>query len=132
VLTQKGYSFDNKTFFVWEAVTQYITEAAVRATFQSLAKAKAGSRLVFTYVLQDFIDGSNMYELDSLYQRFRVKSQLWQFGLHPHKVNDFIGDYDWKVLEQVGAAEFAERYIKPLGRTGGIAEIEKSVCAEKS
>jgi methyltransferase (TIGR00027 family) len=130
-LNQAGYSFDTKTIFVWEAVTQYLTEAAVRDTMQVLAKAKSASRLVFTYVVQDFIDGTNTYGLDGLYERFRVKSQLWQFGLHPHKVADFVGEYGWQVLEQVGGKEFTERYIEPLNRGTPIAEIENSVYCEK-
>jgi methyltransferase (TIGR00027 family) len=48
VLKQAGHSFDQRSFFVWEGVTQYLTEAAMRGTFQFLAKAKPGSRLVLT------------------------------------------------------------------------------------
>lgn len=132
VLKQHGYSFDQKSFFVWEGVTQYLTEAAVRDTLQFLAKAKPGSRMVFTYVLKDFIDGQNTYGLDSLYQRFRVKNQWWLFGMYPHDVAAFIGEYSWRVLEQVGADEFSKRYLKPAGRMGAIAEIERAVYAEKA
>jgi methyltransferase (TIGR00027 family) len=130
-LKQAGYSFDQRTFFVWEGVTQYLTEVAVRDTFAFLAKAKSGSHLAFTYVMKDFIDGQNMYESAALYQRFRVKSQVWQFGIHPHDVARFIGEYGWKELEQVGADECSERYLKPIGRTGLIAAIERVVYAEK-
>ena len=47
-LRQGGYGFYQTSVFVWEAVTQYLTEAAVRDTFRLLAKAKPGSRLIFT------------------------------------------------------------------------------------
>ena len=49
-LTGHGYRADARTFFVWEGVTQYLTEDAVRATLGALQAAPAGSRLVFTYV----------------------------------------------------------------------------------
>ena len=61
-LTAHGYRTDARTFFIWEGVTQYLTEDAVRATLGALQAAPAGSRLVFTYVRQDFIDGVNMYD----------------------------------------------------------------------
>jgi methyltransferase (TIGR00027 family) len=48
VLAEHGYRGDQRTFFVWEGVTQYLTEEAVRKTFDFLAKAASGSRLVFT------------------------------------------------------------------------------------
>lgn len=131
VLQGMGYSFDQKSLFIWEAVTQYLTEAAVRDTFRVLAKAKPGSRLVFTYVLKNFIEGRNTYGLDRLYQRFRVQHHWWLFGIDPQDVAGFIGDYSWNLLEHVGADEFAERYLRPAGRMGAVAEIERAVYAEK-
>jgi O-methyltransferase involved in polyketide biosynthesis len=46
---------------VWEGVTQYLTENAVRATMAALEPAAPGSALAFTYVHRDFIDGVNLY-----------------------------------------------------------------------
>jgi len=81
VLLQAGYSFDQPTFFIWEGVTQYITETAVNSVFEFLAKAKLESRLTFTYIRKDFINGKKMYGLDLLYKKVRDKTQMWQFGL---------------------------------------------------
>lgn len=130
-LRQAGYAFDQTAVFVWEAVTQYLTEGAVREVFQVLAKAPADSRLLFSYVLKDFIDGSNTYGLDSLYQRFRVRSQVWRFGLNAQAVPGFIGEYGWRVIEDAGADEFISRYLKPAGRHEAVAAIERMVYAEK-
>ena len=131
ILTAQGYRLDQRTLFIWEGVTQYLTEAGVRATFDFLAKASAGSRLVFTYVQQDFIDGSNKYGLDSFYQRVRVKNQLWHFGLRPADVDGFIGEYGWKVIGRVGAEVYHARYVKPAGRNEPVSEVERTVYAEK-
>ncbi len=49
-LRSHGYRPAEKTLFVWEGVTQYLTEAGVRRTLAAIAKAPPGSRLVFTYV----------------------------------------------------------------------------------
>lgn len=130
-LVDQGYRTDQKTFFVWEAVTQYLTEEAVRKTFALLAKAAAGSRLVFTYVRQDFIDGVNLYEAPVAYQRFRVDQKLWHFGMDPERVAAFLHEYGWRELEQMGSQEFMARYIKPSGRDLPVSELERSVYAEK-
>jgi methyltransferase (TIGR00027 family) len=80
-LTQHGYSAGARTFFVWEGVTQYLTEDAVRATFTALQGVPSGSRLVFTYVRKEFIDGLNMYGATLLYKRFRQRRKVWKFGM---------------------------------------------------
>jgi methyltransferase (TIGR00027 family) len=131
VLISQGWSPARHAFYVWEGVTQYLTEAGVRGTFEFLAKASAGSRLVFTYVVKDFIDGVNKYGLDSFYQRVRVKNQLWHFGLNPPDVEKFMGKYGWKVLEQAGADEFRKRYVEPAGRSEPVSEIERTVYAKR-
>jgi methyltransferase (TIGR00027 family) len=83
VLAEHGYHGDRRTFFVWEGVTQYLTEGTVRKTSDFLAKAASGSRLVFTYVRQDFMEGVNLFGASRLYQQYRIKQQLWHFGMMP-------------------------------------------------
>ena len=131
VLTSHGYSHDQKSFFIWEGVTQYISETAVRTVFEFLAGARPGSRIVFTYIVKDFIDGENTYGLERLYRMTMGKNPMWQFGLHPSHVAAFLGEYLWKEVEQVGADEYRRRYLEPAGRTEAALEIERAVCAEK-
>lgn len=130
-LAAHGFRFDRPAMFVWEAVSQYLTEDGVRATLQVLAKAAPGSRLAFTYVRKDFLDGTNLYDAEQIYQDFRVKYGLWHFGLDPQDVHGVLGEYGWAEREQVGAAEFTERYIRPIGRDLSVSEIERCVYAEK-
>jgi methyltransferase (TIGR00027 family) len=131
-LTENGYRRGARTFFIWEGVTQYLTEDAVRATLDALQPAAAGSRLVFTYVHKDFINGLNMYDAAILYKRFRQRQQVWKFGLDPDEVSAFIADYRWRLIEQAGADYFVRRYIEPTGRDLTASQLEWSVYAEKT
>jgi len=132
VLAAQGYKTEQKSFFVWEAVTQYLTEDSVRQIFSFLAKANAGSRLIFTYIRKDFIDGVVRYGLDTLYQTYRVKRRLWRFGMDPERVAAFLEEYAWRELEQMGSQEFIARYVKPSGRALQVMDIERAVYAEKT
>ena len=132
VLPAYGYQRQMKTFFIWEAVTQYLPEPAVRKTFEFLAQAQAGSRLVFTYICQDFIDGRAIQGLETLYQVYRLKTQLWQFGLAPEKVPAFLSQYSWAEIEQVGSKEYIARYLQPHGRIMPVMEIERMAFAQKN
>lgn len=113
-------------------MTQYISETAVRSVFEYLAKVRPGSRMIFTYILKDFIDGEETYGLDKLYQQTRVTNQIWKFGIDPSQVAEFIKTYSWKEIEQVGADEYRQRYLIPAGRTDVVMEIERAVYAEKT
>jgi len=131
VLASHGYAADTKTFFIWEGVTQYLTEAGIRTTFDFLAKAPAGSRLAFTYVRKDFIDGKVLYGAEYLYKKTVLKDKSWLFGMDPEDVADFLGVYGWRVLEHLGYEELAERYVKPTGRKLVSMALERMVYAEK-
>lgn len=131
VLADQGYRAEHRTFFVWEAVTQYLSEEAVRKTFAFLAQAAPGSRLAFTYVRKDFLDGVELYGAGPTYQRFRVKQQLWHFGMDPAQVATFVSEYDWREVEQLGSAEFHARYLAPTGRAMPVSAIERAVYAVK-
>ncbi len=131
VLASNGYEPDQKTFFIWEGVTQYLTETGVRATMEILARAPAGSRLAFTYTPKDFIDGEVFYGQEYLYKKMLLKDKLWLFGLDPENVDDFLAEYGWRVLEHLGYEELGERYVKPTGRELKSMAIERIVYAEK-
>jgi methyltransferase (TIGR00027 family) len=131
-LTGLGYRADYRTFFVWEAVTQYLTADAVHATLESLRPAAAGSRLLFTYVRRDFIDGVNFYGAEQLYRRFRQRQQLWRFGLQPEEVAAFLDGHGWRLVEQLGPEEIVQRYVEPTGRDLAASQVEWSAYAEKA
>jgi methyltransferase (TIGR00027 family) len=131
VLASHGYEPDRKTFFIWEGVTQYLSESGVRSTLAHLADAPAGSRLVFTYTPRDFIDGENFYGQEYLYRQMVVKDKIWYFGLDPEHVGDFLDEYDWRVVEHLGYVEIGDRYVKPTGRDLRSMAIERIVYAEK-
>ncbi|CAM01778.1 methyltransferase (TIGR00027 family) [Saccharopolyspora erythraea NRRL 2338] len=131
VLTEHGHRNEDTTAFVWEAVTQYLTETAVRRTLGTLAAAASGSRLVFTYVRRDFLDGTELYGGEALYREYVVKRRLWGFGMDPDEVAEFLSEYGWRLTDDAGPREFAERYLHPTCRELTASEVERSACAEK-
>ena len=84
-LKKAGYTLSSQTLFIWEGVTQYISREAVDNTLKYVARAATGSRIVFTYVLKSFIDGSHIPDgLNSLYKLvLNKKSPLWFCGFEP-------------------------------------------------
>jgi methyltransferase (TIGR00027 family) len=130
-LAEHGYHTDYRAFFICEGVTQYLTEAGVRRTLEGLRAAAPGSRLVFTYVRRDFIDGKNRYGTRTLYRTVRKRKQLWHFGLEPEEVAGFIAEYGWRLIEQAGPDELVQRYVEPADRKLKASQLEWSAFAEK-
>ncbi|HYR13987.1 MAG TPA: SAM-dependent methyltransferase, partial [Mycobacterium sp.] len=119
--------------FIWEGVTQYLSQDAVRATLAALrTAAPSGSRLVFTYVRRDFIEGANMYDAAILYKRFRQRQQVWRFGLDPEQVSAFVAEYGWQLVEQAGPDYYLRNYIEPTGRKLAASQLEWAAYAEKT
>ncbi|MDH6193463.1 methyltransferase (TIGR00027 family) [Mycobacterium frederiksbergense] len=130
-LARHGHRSEHRTFFVWEGVTQYLSAGGVAATFEFLGSAAPESRLAFTYVRSDFIDGTNRYGAESLYRRFRIRSRLWQFGLAPDRVASFIEPYGWQLAEQAGPDYLIEHFVAPSGRELSASQVEWTAYAEK-
>jgi len=131
-LHESGYLPDAPTLFTWEAVSQYLTETGVRRTLAFLAEAAHGSRLIFTYVQRDFIDGANLFGCQALYDQFLGKERMWHFGLRPVEVSPLLAEFGWNEREQVGRAEYVRRYVAPLGRRLSVTDVERFVLAEKT
>lgn len=130
-LAEHGYQTSYRTFFIWEGVTQYLTQDAVRATLEGLRPVPTGSRLVFTYVRRDFIDGTNLYGTRTLYRNVRQRRQLWHFGIQTEDVAAFLDEFGWRLVEQAGPDEFIRNYVQPTGRNLPASQLEWSAYAEK-
>lgn len=130
-LAGHGYRDQDPTVFVWEAVTQYLTEPAIRGTFEFLATAAPPSRLAFTYIRRDFLDGDNVYGGAAMRRRFVDRQRLWKFGWHPDDVAPFLREYGWAETEQLGPEQYVARYVAPSGRDLPVSEIERMARADK-
>ena len=130
-LRKAGYNLSSKTFFIWEGVTQYISKEAIDNTLKYVAQAPTGSKIVFTYVLDSFVDGSYIPDgLNTLYNKLlKGKNPLWFCGFNPAEIREYLSQYSLHTIEDISSEEFIERYIKPKGRDLAVMEIERTVLA---
>jgi methyltransferase (TIGR00027 family) len=127
-----GTAFDpsRPTVFVWEGVTQYLSEEAVRQTLTFVGAAASGSIIVFTYVLKSIIERrSDIVGVDKLMDFVAKNNASWLFGLEPSCVASFLQPYHLQLTEDVGNADYQARYLKPLGRDLVVSEVERIVQA---
>lgn len=124
VLGAAGLDRTKPVLFVWEGVTQYLPEAAVRSTLACIGASVPGTALVFTYVLRGIVDGS-VWDGWSDGQRQRLDaSEPWLFGLTPGEVPGLLERYGLDLIDDVGRAEFRSRYAEPLHRWVDLNDVE--------
>jgi methyltransferase (TIGR00027 family) len=129
-LEKNGYSNDKMIFFILEGLTQYLEEKRIVKIFEFLSHAHSGSKITFTYVKKDFVEGNNIYGMEEIYKRF-VESKVWLFGMDTDQWPQFLDKYGWRMIEDIGSEDLLNKYIKPTGRIFASTDIERIIYAEK-
>jgi O-methyltransferase involved in polyketide biosynthesis len=76
------------------------------------------------------LDGKSFYAWENGYKQF-VVSKVWRFGMDPGDCPGFLKGHGWRILEDVGYDELADKYIVPTGRRLAATPVERIVYAEK-
>jgi len=116
-LADAGYDPTHPTFFLWEGVTNYLTEGAVRQTFSFVAKAATGSRIAFTYVHRDIVTNPERFAGGlELQRRLAKMEEPFTFGLDPGELAEFLKPYGLTLIEDIGSVDYRIRYMGANGR----------------
>lgn len=128
-LAEAGFDPDAPALYIWEGVTQYLTEAAVRTTLRSIATAAYGSGLVLTYIVRRYLPehGGDAWS-EGLAAQIGP-AEPWIFGLDPVDLPGFLGDAGMQLVSDVGADDYQTRYLDPIGRDLLISPGERVALA---
>lgn len=111
--------------FIWEGVTQYIMEEAVRQTLAFIGKSAPGTIIVLTYILKSVIERRSHIP-DANHLMDVLANQLpWIFGIEPSGIQDFLKPYHLNLVMDVGNADYQEKYLKPVERNLVVFEGER-------
>jgi methyltransferase (TIGR00027 family) len=112
VMAGSGYEPSRRTLFVWEGVTNYLTEAAVDATLRWCASSGPGSQIVFTYVDRRVIERPDSFEgTGRLLATLEAAGERWTFGLDPSQVAEFLAKRNLALDRDLGAEEYRALYF---------------------
>lgn len=100
------------TLFLWEGVTNYLTDEAVDATLRWCADAAPGSQLVMTYIDRRFLTHPDEYHgARRLRSTLRRAGEPMTFGISPADLPGYLAERGFELVSDIGAAEFRERYV---------------------
>ena len=113
-MSAAGYDPSQRSLFIWEGVTNYLTEAAVDGTLRWCASAAVGSTVLFTYVHRQVLDSPEVFEgTEKLFATLGAAGEGWTFGLDPSSLGTFLAERGLRLDEDVGASEYRALYFGP-------------------
>ena len=113
-----GYRESARTFILWEGVTNYLTESAVDSTLRWCSRASARSFLLFTYVHRDILTRPSAFVgTKNLFASLEKAGERFTFGMEPSHVPQYLADRGLSLEQDLGAAEYRERYFGAEART---------------
>jgi len=115
-LAKVGFDADKRTLVVWEGVTNYLTADAVDATLRWIATLAEDSRLIFTYVDADLVNGSDRFK-DAAGARRAVTGvgEPWTFGFRPEALPAYLKERGLRLVEDMSANEYRARAMGANG-----------------
>ena len=130
-LSAAGFHTSERTLFIWEGVTQYLTADAVSSTLAFVSDVSgAESSIVFTYVRRGIVDGSDRPEWMGALLSFASKvGSPMTFGLDRAELAGYLVERDLTLVEDVGAADYQARYLQPVGRKLSVFDGERAAVA---
>jgi len=128
VLENLGYDSAQRTLFLWEGVTYYLTESAVLETLGFIKNnAGSASELVFDYFYKSFVDGRyDYYGAKPLYDAVVKIGEPFLFGIEEGGLSQFISDAGFEVVSHQTPEALEKHYLSgengSLGKVYGFAE----------
>ena len=126
VFSRTLFDSSKRAVFIWEGVTQYISEDAVRKTLSFAGKSAPGSKIAFTYVVKGVIDGvSEIPGAQRLMTEVARQGAPWIFGLDPLTIGKYLAPFHFALTADVGSADYQARYLQPMNRKLIVSECER-------
>ncbi len=121
VLLEAGFDPSQKTLFIWEGVTYYLTARAVDHTLDAVRRqAPQGSALCFDYMIEA-PDMSSRYRVKEVLEAWRAaySGERVQFGIKEGTIRTFLSKRGYDLVEHLGPIDLEQRFLSKFG--GGLA-----------
>jgi len=113
LLPEAGYNTALQTVFLWEGVTYYLTEGAIRETlsFINIFSGPA-STVAFDYFLKGAISGDEeLYGAKEINREVQKSGEPFRFGLDEGQINSFLSENGFEIISHYSPEEFEKAYL---------------------
>ena len=107
VLAANGFDRGKRSMFVWERVTNYLTDEAVDAVLRYVGDCEPGSRIALTYVHTGLLDGSaSFFGGKRILRDVAMIDEPWTFGFDPAALVEYLRARSLRLEYDAGAREY--------------------------
>ena len=118
ILRGAGYRAAEKTFFIWEGVSMYLTDGTVRETLRTVAESAPGSSVVLDYASQATIDALRKFPTLAQHRHTTDWGEPWTFGLPDNREREFFRECGLELRDSFSTIR-GDRSKRYLTRTDG-------------
>jgi methyltransferase (TIGR00027 family) len=136
VLGKAGYATNQKSLFIWEGVTMYLTSDAVDRTLEFIrCSAMEESIVAFDYVYASVLRRENkFYGEREIYETVSRAGEGWTSGVEDGTIEDFLTQRGFKLMKHYTPSDLEKAYLitddgTRFGRINGThCIVTASVC----
>lgn len=130
-LKNAGFDASVPAVVVWEGVVSYLTEPAVESNLDLLAlMLLPGSRLIFTYMHKDVVDGSRTFRGSRRWKYWvGMSSEPFVFGFNPETLAHTLRLRGFELESDASTEEIARCYCAAIGRNEAGSEAYRVASA---
>jgi methyltransferase (TIGR00027 family) len=113
VLYRAGYRAGEKSLFLWEGVTMYLSSSAVDGTLEFIrGKSSPGSRVAFDYIYASVLRRENRYYGEQgIFDTVRRTGEGWTFGIEEGDIVRFLSERGFDPVAHYTPGELEKRYL---------------------
>jgi methyltransferase (TIGR00027 family) len=113
VLSKAGYQEGQKSLFLWEGVTMYLSAQAVDGTLNFIRRRAApGSRVAFDYLYASVLRRENRYYGEQgIFETVSKTGEGWTFGLEDGAIEPFLSERGFEIVAHYTPPELENLYL---------------------
>jgi methyltransferase (TIGR00027 family) len=112
-LSRAGYQEGQKSLFIWEGVTMYLSAQAVHSTLDFIRRRAApGSRVAFDYVYASVLRReSRYYGEQGIFETVSKAGEGWTFGLEVGAIEAFLAERGFEIVAHYTPPKLEKLYL---------------------
>jgi methyltransferase (TIGR00027 family) len=113
VLRKAGYVEKQKSLFLWEGVTMYLSPEAVDSTLDFICSTAAKESIVaFDYIYASVLRRENkLYGEREIFERVSKAGEGWTFGIEDGEVEDFLAQRGFTMVSHYAPSDLQSTYL---------------------